>query len=59
MPVWTLLGCLTLPTALKAISGSFASGDMEKLIPALGANVTVVLLTQLLLGLGFILSRLI
>jgi 1,4-dihydroxy-2-naphthoate octaprenyltransferase len=59
MPVWTLLGCLTLPMAFKAISGSFASDNMEKLIPALGANVMVVLVTQLLLGIGFILSRLI
>jgi 1,4-dihydroxy-2-naphthoate octaprenyltransferase len=59
MPVWTLLGCLTLPMALKAIRGSFASHDMKKLLPALGANVTVVLVTQLLLGVGFILSRVI
>jgi 1,4-dihydroxy-2-naphthoate octaprenyltransferase len=57
MPVWTLLGCLTLPMAFKAISGSFKYDDMSKLIPALGANVMVVLLTQLLMGVGFILSR--
>ncbi len=57
MPAWTLLGCLTLPMAVKAIAGSFASNDMAKLMPALGANVLVVLLTQLLLGIGFALSR--
>lgn len=56
MPVWTLLACLTLPVAFKAIAGSFASENLEKLIPAQGANVMVVLLTQLLLGVGFILS---
>ena len=56
MPAWTLLACLTLPMALKAIAGSFTSDNMDKLIPALGANVMVVLLTQLLLGVGFILS---
>lgn len=56
MPAWTLLACLTLPMAFKAIAGSFASDDVEKLIPAQGANVMVVLLTQLLMGAGFILS---
>lgn len=56
MPLWTLLACLTLPLAFKAIAGSFASDNMEKLMPALGANVMVVLLTQLFLGIGFILS---
>jgi len=58
MPLPTLLGCLTFPMALKAIAGSFASEDMEKLLPALGANVMVVLLTQLLMGVGFIVSAL-
>jgi 1,4-dihydroxy-2-naphthoate octaprenyltransferase len=57
MPAWTLLGCLTLPMGLKAIVGSFAHDNMEKLVPALGANVMVVLLTQLFMAVGFILSR--
>ena len=56
MPAWTLLACLTIPLALKAIAGSFKPGDMEKLIPALGANVMVVLVTQLLMGIGYLLS---
>jgi 1,4-dihydroxy-2-naphthoate polyprenyltransferase len=55
MPVWTLLGCLTIPLALKAIAGSFDPDNMEKLVPALGANVMVVLVTQLLMGIGYIL----
>ena len=57
MPAWTLLGLLTLPMGCKAISGSFQYDDMSKLVPALGANVIVVLLTQLFMGVGFILSR--
>gem|GEM_PF-4939979 len=56
MPKWTLLGCLTLPMAIKAITGSFAHDSIEKFIPAQGANVMVVLLTQLFLAVGFILS---
>jgi 1,4-dihydroxy-2-naphthoate octaprenyltransferase len=56
LPAWTLLGCLTAPLAVKAIAGSFAPDNMEKLMPALGANVMVVLLTQLLMGVGFIVA---
>jgi len=59
MPPFTLIALLTLPLAFKAISGSIAHTDMNKLLPAQGANVMVVLLTQLLLGLGYILSRVI
>jgi 1,4-dihydroxy-2-naphthoate octaprenyltransferase len=58
MPTWTLLGCLALPLGLKAITGSFSHDNMEKLKSALGANVMAVLLTQVLMGIGFILSRL-
>ena len=56
MPAFTLLGLLTLPLAYKAISGSFKFNDMSKLVPALANNVFVVLLTQLLLGVGFVLA---
>ena len=56
MPPFTLLGLLTLPLAYKAISGSFKFNDMSKLVPALANNVFVVLLTQLLIGIGFILA---
>jgi 1,4-dihydroxy-2-naphthoate octaprenyltransferase len=59
MPAWTLLGCLTLPAGLKAISGSFEYDDMAKLVPALAANVKVVLGTQFLMAIGFILSGII
>ena len=56
LPVWTLLSCLTLPVALKAIAGGFSFDDPEKLVPALGANVAVVLLTQFLMGAGFFMA---
>jgi 1,4-dihydroxy-2-naphthoate octaprenyltransferase len=57
MPVITLIGLLTLPMAVKAIRGSMKYDDRPSLISAMGANVQVVLITQLLIGIGFILSR--
>jgi 1,4-dihydroxy-2-naphthoate octaprenyltransferase len=59
MPAWTLLALLTLPFAIKAIQGAMTFKRVEELIPAQGANVMVVLLTQLLMGIGYILARLI
>lgn len=59
MPVWTLLALLTLPLAINAIKGSFKGGDLGKIIPAMGNNVLVVLGTQLFLGVGFIISKLV
>jgi len=56
MPSFTLLGLLTLPLGLKAINGSFKFSDMGKLVPAMANNVFVVLLTQFLMGVGFILA---
>ncbi len=58
MPVYCLVALLTLPFALKAIRGSMQYQDMNKLVPALANNVMVVLITQLLLGVGYILARL-
>lgn len=57
MPAWTLIALVTLPLAVKAIRGSLTFKQVEELIPAQGANVMVVLLTQLLLGIGFIMAR--
>jgi 1,4-dihydroxy-2-naphthoate octaprenyltransferase len=57
MPVYSLLGLLTIPFAVKAIRGSFKSEDMSILGPALASNVMVVLLTQVLMGVGYILAR--
>ncbi len=56
MPVFSLLALLTLPFAIKAIQGALNYKDMNKLIPAMKNNVLVVLLTQLLLGIGYILA---
>ena len=55
-PAWTLIALSTLPFAVKAIRGSLKSDDMTGLIPAMGNNVLVVLATQLLLGVGYILA---
>ena len=59
MPVFSLIALLTLPFALKAIKGSRKHQDMAQLVPAMGSNVLVVLVTQLLLGIGYILARII
>jgi 1,4-dihydroxy-2-naphthoate octaprenyltransferase len=59
MPPFTLIALLTLPFAIKAIGGSLAHKDLSKLVPAQGANVMVVLLTQFLLGVGYVLSRIV
>jgi 1,4-dihydroxy-2-naphthoate octaprenyltransferase len=56
MPVFSLIALLTLPLAIKAIRGALSHQEMNKLMPALGSNVMVVLLTQLLLGIGYILA---
>ena len=56
-PVFSLLGLLTIPLGIKAIRGSLQSQDMSKLVPAMANNVMVVLLTQLLLGISYILAR--
>ena len=56
MPVFCLLGLLTLPLAVKAIRGSLQHQDMSKVVPAMANNVMVVLLTQLFMGIGYILA---
>lgn len=57
MPVFTLIALLTVPFAIKAIKGARNHQDMNKLIPGMAGNVMVVLLTQLLLGIGYILAK--
>lgn len=56
MPLFCLIALLTLPLAIKAIRGSLKYDDPGKLMPAMGNNVMVILLTQLLLGIGYILA---
>ncbi len=57
MPAFALLALLTLPLAIKAIGGSRRHDDINQLVPAMANNVRVVLLTQFLLGIGYILGR--
>jgi 1,4-dihydroxy-2-naphthoate polyprenyltransferase len=59
MPVWALLALLTIPLAVRSIKGAFHSDDPSKLMPGMAANVMMVLATQLLMGIGFILGRVI
>jgi 1,4-dihydroxy-2-naphthoate octaprenyltransferase len=54
--LFLLLPLLTLPLAVKAIQGALKPQDMNRLVPAMANNVLVVLLTQLLLGVGYILA---
>jgi 1,4-dihydroxy-2-naphthoate octaprenyltransferase len=56
MPVFALLGLLTLPFGVRAIKGSFRHKEMDQIMPAMGNNVIMVLLTQLLIGVGYILA---
>ena len=54
--LFLLMPLLTLPFAIKAIGGALKPQQMEKLVPAMANNVLVVLLTQLFLGIGYILA---
>ncbi|MBI4267956.1 MAG: prenyltransferase [Chloroflexi bacterium] len=51
-----LIGLLTLPFAIKAVRGALRYQDAAKLMPAMASNVMVVLLTQLFLGIGYVLA---
>jgi len=59
MPVWTLLALLTLPFTIKAIKGARHHDDPSRLIPGMASNVMAVLLTQLFIGVGYILANII
>ena len=56
MPAFASIALLTLPLAIKAIKGAFNYEEMSQLIPGMANNVLVVLITQLLLGIGYILG---
>jgi len=57
MPAFTLIALATLPFTVKAIGGALHYQDMSKLVPAMANNVLVILLFQVLLGIGYILGR--
>jgi len=57
MPVCSLIALLMLPLAIKAVQATLSQGrGPEKLVAAMKNNVLVVMLTQVLLGVGYILS---
>jgi 1,4-dihydroxy-2-naphthoate octaprenyltransferase len=56
MPIYSLIALLTVPFAIKAVIGAQHYRDMNRLLPAMSNNVLVVLMTQLLLGIGYILA---
>jgi len=58
MPVTALIGFITIPLALKATRGTLAHhSDIERLIPAMGANVMLVLSCTGMTSIGIFLSR--
>jgi 1,4-dihydroxy-2-naphthoate octaprenyltransferase len=58
MPPGTLLGLLTAPIAFKAVTGALSKYDASgaDFLPVMGSNVAVVLMTQALLALGYVVS---
>jgi 1,4-dihydroxy-2-naphthoate octaprenyltransferase len=56
MPWWSLIALATLPFAVRAIKGARRPQEMDRLVPAMADNVMVILITQLLLGIGYILG---
>ena len=56
MPVFSLIALLTIPMAIRAIKGALKHQEPDRLVPAMGNNVLVILLTQLLLGVGYLLA---
>ena len=59
MPVYCLVSFLSLPAAIKAVRGSRHYGNREKLLPAMKSNVDFIMLTHVLLGIGYIAAGLI
>jgi len=57
MPVYCLIALFSLPWAVKAMRGSKDYRDRNRLIPAMADNVTFILLTHVLLGVGYILEK--
>ncbi len=57
MPLFSLVALLTVPFAIKAVRGAYDFNNRAKFVPAQANNIIVVLLTQFLLGIGYILAR--
>jgi len=59
LPLTALIGLLTLPLAVRTVMGALKNyDDMDKLMPSLGMNIQVILLTTLLTGVGILLGLL-
>lgn len=57
LPLPTLIALGTIPIAIKAMRGALRNyDDTRKIIPAMAANVMMILLTQSLLALGYVLA---
>ncbi len=57
LPAWALLGLLTLPLAFQAARGAYQyGGQIDRLVPYLGQNVLITLLTPLLVAIGLFLA---
>lgn len=59
MPLLSLISLLTIPFAVKAIRGAVNYSDMNQLVPGMANNVLVILVTQLLLAVAYIVSAVI
>lgn len=59
LPVWALLGLGSMLIAIPTVRGvvRFAQDSTEKLIPFMGMNVVITLLTPVLLGIGLMIGR--
>jgi 1,4-dihydroxy-2-naphthoate octaprenyltransferase len=57
MPAWTLLALLTIPFSVRGIIGAVHNDDPSRLAPGMAANVMSVLLTQVMMGAGYILAQ--
>ena len=59
LPLTALIGLLTLPLAVRTVMGALKNyDDMDELMPSLGMNIQVILLTTLLTGVGILLGLL-
>jgi 1,4-dihydroxy-2-naphthoate octaprenyltransferase len=59
LPLTALIGLATLPLAVKTVMGALKNyDDMGKLMPSLGSNILVILLTTLLTGVGILVGSL-
>lgn len=57
LPAWALLGLLTLPLSFVAARGAYRyDGQIEQLMPHLGQNVLITLLTPLLVAIGIFIA---